>query len=66
MRSGHMRLCDLYRVLHDDENKRLQFRMADCLTEEMELICGVCREHIGNSPGNALDALPCSHIFHSK
>ncbi|KAL7632023.1 UNVERIFIED_CONTAM: hypothetical protein RMT77_017657 [Armadillidium vulgare] len=66
MRSSHNRLADLYRILRDDENERLQTRLADCLTEEMELVCGVCRDPIADTPGNSIDALPCSHIFHNK
>lgn len=57
---------ELYRVLSDDENSGLQERLANCLTEEMELVCGVCHERYGDQGGNSLDALPCSHIFHAK
>lgn len=66
MRSAHLRLMELYRVLSDDENSGLQERLANCLTEEMELVCGVCHERYGDQGGNSLDALPCSHIFHAK
>ena len=66
MRSAHIRLGELYRVLNDEENHTLQERLASCLTEEMELVCGVCKERYGDQGGNSLDALPCSHIFHAK
>ncbi|XP_050732779.1 43 kDa receptor-associated protein of the synapse homolog isoform X2 [Eriocheir sinensis] len=66
MRSAHLRLAELYRILNDDQNDSLQVRLAACLAEEMELICGVCQERYGDQGGNSLEALPCSHIFHSK
>ncbi|XP_064116523.1 43 kDa receptor-associated protein of the synapse isoform X2 [Macrobrachium rosenbergii] len=66
MRSAHVRLGELYRVLNDEENHSLQERLASCLTDEMELVCGVCKERYGDQGGNSLDALPCSHIFHAK
>ena len=66
MRSAHLRLAELYRILNDEQNDALQERLAACLAEEMELICGVCQERYGDQGGNSLEALPCSHIFHSK
>ncbi|KAK4304016.1 hypothetical protein Pmani_024010 [Petrolisthes manimaculis] len=66
MRSSHLRLAELYRILNDEENDALQCRLAACLTEEMELTCGVCGDRYGDQGGNSLDALPCSHIFHAK
>ena len=66
MRSAHLRLQQIYRVLKDSENEHRQERLINCLTEEMELVCGVCRDQYGDISGNSLDALPCSHIFHAK
>ncbi|CAL4059025.1 unnamed protein product, partial [Meganyctiphanes norvegica] len=66
MRSAHIRLAEIYRILNDKENDQLQERLAACLTEEMELVCGVCGDRYGDQGGNSLDALPCSHIFHAK
>jgi len=66
MRSAHLRLAEIYHILEDTEQESLQQRLAACLSEEMELVCGVCREPYGDTPSNSLDALPCSHIFHAK
>ena len=66
MRSAHLRLAEIYHILEDGEQQSLQQRLAGCLTDEMELQCGVCGEHYGDTSGNSLDALPCSHIFHAK
>ncbi|XP_037070888.1 43 kDa receptor-associated protein of the synapse homolog [Pollicipes pollicipes] len=66
LRNTHQQLSGIYTALGDDENARLQERLSSVLTEEMELYCAVCNQPLGQEPGNSLEALPCSHIFHQQ
>ncbi|CAM1294917.1 Uncharacterised protein g1126 [Pycnogonum litorale] len=61
----HANMEDVYKNLGDVDSERKERTMSQSLLSEMNLFCGVCHKNYGISPGK-IEALPCSHIFHSR
>ena len=50
-----------------DDAKAIEDQQCRCrhLVEDMELMCGVCGEGMGEAP-EGLDTLPCCHLIHAR
>ncbi|XP_035662368.1 43 kDa receptor-associated protein of the synapse-like [Branchiostoma floridae] len=62
---AHFRLEMLYRSLGDFQQMREHVVKYTQALEAMELYCGACGDTYGEKP-DRIEALPCSHIFHSR
>ena len=61
----HLRMEELYGSLSDQDQAADQSRRGRQLLEDMELMCGVCAQPMGDKP-DRLEALACCHIVHTR
>ena len=61
----HLRMEELYGSLSDQDQAADQSRRGRQLLEDMELMCGVCGQPMGDKP-DRLEALACCHIVHTR
>ena len=61
----HARLLQLYTALSDEESADVASKAVTALTQELELFCNLCGQRYGHRD-EALQALPCSHLFHQR
>ncbi|XP_046345296.1 43 kDa receptor-associated protein of the synapse-like [Haliotis rufescens] len=61
----HARLRTLYAATGDETLAHRHFSVLRQLLDEMELLCGVCDEVVGERP-EKLDALRCGHFIHGR
>lgn len=64
-RTVRLRLSSICHSLGDSEQQSEHERVIHCIEEELEMICGACNTSFGSEP-DALEVLPCAHIFHAR